>query len=88
MFLFFFVLFCGFWPFVGPLNDGGLRFLTYIFLVFFLLQLDDGWTREYDLYDWRKLNVDDAADKKLVEEYFIMKGDFGGKKLYDGEVFK
>ncbi|XP_071833687.1 elongation factor 1-gamma-like [Apostichopus japonicus] len=53
-----------------------------------IFPLDDGWTREYDLYDWRKLNVDDAADKKLVEEYFIMKGDFGGKKLYDGEVFK
>jgi len=44
---------------------------------------------DYDLYHWRKLDVDHPEDKKTVEEYFAWAGNFGGKKFHDqGKVFK
>jgi elongation factor 1-gamma len=45
---------------------------------------------DYEHYEWKKLNVDDAADKALIEDYFAWDGNFGGKKLQfnQGKAFK
>eukprot|EP00275_Glaucocystis_incrassata_P002319 EC125219.1.p1 GENE.EC125219.1~~EC125219.1.p1 ORF type:complete len:135 (+),score=36.06 EC125219.1:58-462(+) len=40
-------------------------------------------------YEWRKLNSDDPADQKLVEDYFAWDGEsFATDRFRDGKVFK
>jgi len=39
-------------------------------------------------YDWKKANLDDPAEKKLLEDYFAWEGELGGKKFIAGKVFK
>jgi elongation factor 1-gamma len=39
-------------------------------------------------YDFKKLNPDDENDRKLFNEYLAREGDFGGKKVNQGKVFK
>jgi elongation factor 1-gamma len=43
---------------------------------------------DYESYNWTKLNPDNEADKKKVNDYFLWEGDFGGKKVNQGKVFK
>jgi len=38
-------------------------------------QVDDA-----ELYDWRELNIDNADDRKLIEDYFAWDGELGGQK--------
>jgi len=39
-------------------------------------------------YNWTRANLDNADEKKLLEDYFAWEGDFGGKKFVAGKVFK
>jgi elongation factor 1-gamma len=41
-----------------------------------------------ELYEWTKLNPEDAATKKTVQEYWNWEGDFGGKVFEQGKVYK
>ncbi|GMS80118.1 hypothetical protein PENTCL1PPCAC_2293, partial [Pristionchus entomophagus] len=50
--------------------------------------LSDDWQVDYESYDWKKLNPDDEETKKMVQEYFMWEGDFGGKKFNQGKIFK
>ncbi|ELT98041.1 hypothetical protein CAPTEDRAFT_173297 [Capitella teleta] len=43
---------------------------------------------DYESYDWVKLNPDDEATKKKVNDYFLWEGDFGGKVVNQGKVYK
>jgi elongation factor 1-gamma len=45
---------------------------------------------DYDVYDWKKLDAKNEADKKLVNDYFMWDGSFGGKqqKFNQGKIFK
>lgn len=44
---------------------------------------------DYELYNWHKVDVNNADEKKKVDAYFAWAGDFGGKKFNDqGKVFK
>jgi hypothetical protein len=44
---------------------------------------------DYPLYDWRRVNIDDQAERTLVDDYFAWSGDFGGKPFHDqGKIFK
>jgi elongation factor 1-gamma len=44
---------------------------------------------DYELYNWTKVDVNDAAQKQKVEESFSWEGDFNGRgKPADGKVFK
>jgi len=41
------------------------------------------------LYDWKKADIDNPADKKKINEFFAWAGDFDGRKFGDqGKVFK
>uniref|UniRef100_A0A0N4Z8Y0 eEF-1B gamma n=1 Tax=Parastrongyloides trichosuri TaxID=131310 RepID=A0A0N4Z8Y0_PARTI len=46
------------------------------------------WCVDYESYEWKKLNVDDEATKKMINEYLMWEGDFGGKKFNQGKIFK
>uniref|UniRef100_A0A0N5AK07 eEF-1B gamma n=1 Tax=Syphacia muris TaxID=451379 RepID=A0A0N5AK07_9BILA len=46
------------------------------------------WQIDYESYDWKKLDVNDPATKKLVNEYLLWEGDFSGKTFNQGKIFK
>ena len=56
----------------------------------FPLQLNEDWAIDSPSYKFTKLDVDNADHKKLVNDYLLMEGDFGGKKLKfnQGKIFK
>jgi len=39
-------------------------------------------------YHWKRADLSNPAEKKLLEDYFAWEGDFGGKKYNIGKVFK
>mmetsp|Transcript_26830 Transcript_26830/g.46257 ORF Transcript_26830/g.46257 Transcript_26830/m.46257 type:complete len:424 (+) Transcript_26830:81-1352(+) len=45
-------------------------------------------TDDYVNYDWRKLDADSDADKKLVEAYWSWPDVIDGKRFREGKVFK
>ncbi|XP_077995519.1 elongation factor 1-gamma-like [Glandiceps talaboti] len=51
-------------------------------------ELNEDWTTDSASYTWTKMNPDDPKDKKKIEDYFSWEGDFDGKKLNQGKVFK
>ena len=46
------------------------------------------WQVDYESYDWRKLDPKEEATKRLVNEYLMWEGDFGGKAFKEGKIFK
>uniref|UniRef100_A0AC34FIC7 Elongation factor 1-gamma n=1 Tax=Panagrolaimus sp. ES5 TaxID=591445 RepID=A0AC34FIC7_9BILA len=46
------------------------------------------WTIDYESYTWKKLDPKSEEDKKIVNEYWLWEGDFGGKKFNQGKIFK
>lgn len=50
--------------------------------------LSEDWQIDYESYEWRKLNPDSEADRKMVNEYFTWEGSFNGKKFNQGKIFK
>ncbi|NP_001171816.1 elongation factor 1-gamma [Saccoglossus kowalevskii] len=50
--------------------------------------LSDDWQIDYESYSWKKLDPDAEETKTLVKEYFAWEGDFEGKKVNQGKVFK
>jgi len=51
-------------------------------------ELHDSLTVDYEVYDWKKLDPDSEETKKMVSEYFLLEGDFGGKKFNQAKIFK
>lgn len=51
-------------------------------------ELSPDWQIDYSSYEWKKMNPEDAKDKKTIDEYFAWEGDFGGKKFNQGKIFK
>ncbi|KAL3082983.1 hypothetical protein niasHS_010785 [Heterodera schachtii] len=51
-------------------------------------ELCQDWQVDYESYEWKKLEPGSEADKKMVNEYFMWEGDFGGKKFNQGKIFK
>lgn len=50
--------------------------------------LSPDWQVDYESYDWKKLDSSDPATKKIVNEYLMWEGEFGGKKFNQGKIFK
>uniref|UniRef100_A0A914SDK2 EF-1-gamma C-terminal domain-containing protein n=1 Tax=Parascaris equorum TaxID=6256 RepID=A0A914SDK2_PAREQ len=46
------------------------------------------WQVDYESYEWKKLDPADEGTKKLVNEYLMWEGEFGGKKFNQGKIFK
>jgi elongation factor 1-gamma len=51
-------------------------------------QLSPDWQVDYESYEWKKLDPNSEEAKKMVNEYFLWEGDFGGKKFNQGKIFK
>lgn len=51
-------------------------------------ELCEDWNTDYEVYDWVKLDSDNAADKKTITEYFAWEGDFNGKKFLEAKTWK
>jgi len=51
-------------------------------------QLSPDWQVDYESYEWKKLDPNSEDTKKIVNEYFLWEGDFGGKKFNQGKIFK
>jgi len=43
---------------------------------------------DWSLYTWRKADLNNSADKALIEDYFAWEGEFGGRKFNQGKIFK
>jgi len=44
---------------------------------------------DYGNYHWKKLDVNSAEDKKLIEDFFAWDGSFGGRPAFNqGKIFK
>lgn len=54
------------------------------------LKPEEGGCDDADVYSWRKADLENAADKALVEDFLAWDGEFGGKypKFNQGKVFK
>jgi len=51
-------------------------------------QLSPDWQVDFESYEWKKLDPNSDETKKMVNEYFLWEGDFGGKKFNQGKIFK
>lgn len=44
---------------------------------------------DFEHYNWRKINPEDAAERELVNDYWAWDGSFGGSKTFNqGKIFK
>ncbi|KJE91871.1 eukaryotic translation elongation factor 1 gamma [Capsaspora owczarzaki ATCC 30864] len=49
----------------------------------------DDWNVDAPSYNWKKLDVNNAADKKMVDEYLLWEGDeFKERSFNQGKIFK
>ncbi|EDV29830.1 Elongation factor 1-gamma [Trichoplax sp. H2] len=53
-----------------------------------IFNLDEDWNIDAPSYEFVKLDVDKSDDKKLINEYLLWEGDFGGRKFNQGKIFK
>lgn len=52
------------------------------------LQLNENWAIDSPSYKFTKLDVDNSEHKKMIDEYLLWEGDFGGKTFNQGKIFK
>ena len=51
-------------------------------------ELSEDFQIDSESYDFKKLDPDSEKDRKVVDTYFSWEGDFGGKEVADGKIFK
>ncbi|CAG5129518.1 unnamed protein product, partial [Candidula unifasciata] len=51
-------------------------------------KLSPDWMIDYESYSWKKLDPNSEETKDLVKKFFLQEGDFGGKEVVDGKIFK
>lgn len=52
------------------------------------LQLVEDWNIDAESYTFTKLDPDSETDRATVNKYLLWEGDFGGKQVADGKIFK
>jgi hypothetical protein len=45
-------------------------------------------TDDSELYDWVRVDINDAAQKQLVNDYLSWEGKFGGRSFNQGKIYK
>lgn len=53
-----------------------------------VFELSPDWQVDYESYTWKQMDAKSENTKKLVNEYLMWEGDFGGKKFNQGKIFK
>lgn len=51
-------------------------------------ELSEDLSIDYESYNWRKLDYNSEETKKMITEYFTWEGDFGGREVNQGKIFK
>ena len=51
-------------------------------------QLVEDWNIDAPSYDFTKLDPDSEETRKEVAKYFLWEGDFGGRPVADGKIYK
>lgn len=51
-------------------------------------ELVEDWNIDAESYTFTKLDPDNPEHHKMVDQYLLWEGDFGGKELADGKIFK
>ena len=46
------------------------------------------WNIDAESYAFTKLDPDNPDVRKTVNEFFLHEGDFGGKEVADGKIYK
>lgn len=52
------------------------------------LQLVSDWNIDAPSYTFSKLDPDSETDRATVNKYLLWEGDFDGREVADGKVFK
>ena len=52
------------------------------------MQLNEDWAIDAPSYEWTKLDPDSEEDKATIDKFLLWEGDFGGRRVADGKVFK
>ena len=61
---------------------------THTFVHFTYTQLVEDWNIDAESYSFSKLDPDCEEDKVIVNKFFLWEGDFGGREVADGKIFK
>ena len=48
----------------------------------------EDWNVDAPSFNFVKLDPDDEANRETVNKFFLWEGDFGGKEVADGKIFK
>lgn len=48
----------------------------------------EDWNIDAPSYTFTKLDPDSEEDKKTIDKFLLWEGDFGGKTVADGKIFK
>ena len=51
-------------------------------------QLVPDWNVDAPSYDFKKLDPTNEEHRQIVNKYLLWEGDFGGKEVADGKIFK
>ena len=62
--------------------------LKCLLLHYYPLQLVPDWNIDAPSYDFKKLDPSKEEDRQIVNKYLLGEGDFGGKEVADGKIFK
>ena len=52
------------------------------------MQLVPDWNIDAPSYEFKKLDPSNEEHHAIVDKYFSWEGDFGGKTVQDGKIFK
>jgi len=62
--------------------------VCFYLVLLFPLQLTEDWNIDAPSYEFTKLNPDSNKDKDTINKYLLWEGDFGGREVADGKIFK
>ena len=48
----------------------------------------EDWNVDAICYDFKKLDPDSETDRETINKYLLWEGDFGGRDIPDGKIFK
>jgi len=48
----------------------------------------EDWNVDAPSYTFTKLDPDSEEDKQTINKFFLWEGDFGGRPVADGKIFK
>ena len=51
-------------------------------------QLNEDWNIDAPSYEYKKLDPTNEEHRQMINKYLLWEGDFGGREVQDGKIFK